>query len=112
MSIKTYLLNSENQDQQILGFLLTSGLNFKKVDLVTNDKSNSVFFVETTNSQDEKNINSFVKENDLQKPKTILSNNKVTNGLKVIGTFKKLGDKAKRDIYFLDKSTNNKFVIE
>ena len=112
MSVKTYLIEAENQDQQINSFLLTNGLNFRKVNFFVNEASNFVFFVEVSNQEDEKLLVNFVKNNDLKKPKTILSNNKVMSGLKVLGTFKKLDEKAKRTEYFLDKSTNNKFVIE
>jgi len=113
--MKTFIINldeiSSEKFREVIGFILRVGLNFRKIDLVKDEKTLSNLVVEVETKAEEKSFSDFLKKNDISKPITILSNNNATIGLKVIGKFKQLGDNAKANVYYQDKSTGRKFVI-
>jgi hypothetical protein len=113
--MKTFIINldelSPERFKEVIGFILSVGLNFRKLELVKDDKAVSSLIVEVETKTEEKSFSDFLKKNDVSTPMTILSNNNVTIGLKVIGKFKQLGENAKSNAYYHDKSTGRKFVI-
>lgn len=113
--MKTFIINldeiSSEKFREVIGFILVVGLNFRKVDLVKDDKTISSLIVEVETKAEEKSFSDFLNKNDISTPITILSNNNATIGLKVIGKFKQLGENAKSSTYYQDKSTGRKFVI-
>jgi hypothetical protein len=97
--------------RELLGFTLTVGLNFRKIDFVKDDKSSRVLVIEVETKAEEKALDEFLKLKDIDKPITVLSDNKATIGTKTIGTFKILGSGALAEAFYLDKTTGKKFVI-
>jgi hypothetical protein len=113
--MSTFIINldelSSEKFREIIGFILRVGLNFRKIDLVKDDKTSSSLIVEVETKTEEKSFSDFLNKNDVHNPMNILSDNNVTIGLKVIGKFKQLGENAKSSTYYQDKSTGRKFVI-
>jgi hypothetical protein len=104
-------LSSENF-RNLIGFTLRVGLNFRKIDSIDKDKTSQLMLIETSTKAEEKALSDLFDRLEIEKPRTILPNNKVTHGLKVLGTFKQLAKESNRDVFYLDKSTGKKFVIE
>lgn len=113
--MKTFLIDTDSLSPQIfrelLGFVLQSGLNFRKIDLVKDKVIGGTLVVETSNKNEEKSLNEFLELSDIEKPISILSNNKATVGIKVLGTFKQLGKDNKEKFYYQDRSTGKCFII-
>lgn len=113
--MKTFFIDLDNLSSEIfkelLGFTLTVGLKFRKIELIRDDKSSRILVIEVESKAEEKALNEFFKCNEVEKPITVLSNNKATIGLKPIGTFKQLGKDINSDAFYLDKTTGKKFVI-
>lgn len=114
--MKTFLIDLDSLSpevfRELLGFILTVGLNFRKIDLVRDNVTTSrSLVVETATKAEEKGLNDFLAKNEVEKPISILNNNKATVGIKVLGTFKQLGKNATAELYYQDKSTGKRFVI-
>ena len=113
--MKTYFIDLDSLSSEIfkelLGFTLTVGLKFRKIDLIKDDKASRVLVLEIETKAEEKALNEFFKQREVDRPITVLSNNKATIGLKTIGTFKQLGKDAISEAFYLDKTTGKKFVI-
>lgn len=113
--MKTFFIDLETLSQEnnktLLGYVLTQGLKFRKIDLVKNDISSKVLVVETETIAESKAFSEFLAKNEIPVPITILPNNKAVIGLKSIGKLKLLGENAKSNAYYLDKTTNKKLVI-
>lgn len=113
--MKTFFIDLESLSQEnnrdLLGFVLTVGLNFRKIELVKEGVNTKVLAVETETLAESKALSDFFSKRELAAPVTILVNNKATIGLKSIGKLKQLGDKATAQAYYLDKTTGRRLVI-
>lgn len=110
--MSTFILDLSKLDQQvikeILGFSLTVGLNFKKLNLVDLEITKDVLFVETETKAEEKSLKKLL--NDLNVSNDIINaNNKVVSNNKRLGVFLKTKDNTKP--FFVDKTTGNTFKI-
>lgn len=113
--MKTFFIDldslSSDVFRDLLGFILTVGLNFRKIELVKDNSTSRTLVVETASRAEEKALNEFLTRNEVEKPISILANNKATVGLKTIGVLKQLGKNATAEMYYLDKSTGKRFII-
>jgi hypothetical protein len=113
--MKTFFIDldsmSLDDSRDLLGFVLTVGLKFRKIELVKNEASSRALAVETETLAESKALSDFFEKRLLEKPITILSNNKATIGLKTIGKLKLLGENANAPAYYLDKITGKRLVI-
>ena len=113
--MKTFFIDldgmSLEDSRDLLGFIITVGLKFRKIELVRNEVSSKALAVETETLTESKALNEFFDKRLLEKPITILSNNKAIVGLKTIGKLKLLGENANAPAYYLDKTTGKRLVI-
>lgn len=113
--MKTFFIDleslSQGDNRELLGFVLTIGLKFKKIELVKDGVNTKVLAVETETLAESKALSEFFSKRELAAPITVLTNNKATIGLKNIGKLKQLGDKATAQAYYLDKTTGKRLVI-
>jgi hypothetical protein len=113
--MKTFLIDLDSLSpevfRELLGFILTVGLNFRKIDLIRDNVTSRTLVVETATKAEEKGLSDFLDKREVEKPISILSNNKATVGIKVLGTFKQLGKNATAELYYQDKSTGKRFII-
>jgi hypothetical protein len=113
--MKTFFIDldslSHDTFKNLIGFVLTVGLKFRKIDLIKDEKSTSTMVIETETKGEEKGLHEFLKKNEVDSPITILSNNNATVGLKVIGKLKQLPIEKTSSVFYLDKSTGKRFVI-
>lgn len=113
--MKTFFIDldslSPENNRDLLGFILTVGLKFKKIELIKNNVANKTLVVETETLAESKALSEFFTKRELSAPITVLANNKATIGLKSIGKLKQLGDKAMAQAYYLDKTTGKRLII-
>lgn len=113
--MKTAIINLDDLTpevfKELMGFVLTIGLNFRKLDQKKESGTGRCLFVELETKAEEKALKEFLTKNEIPLPITILPNNKAVIGLKSIGKLKLLGENAKSNAYYLDKTTNKRLVI-
>ena len=68
--MKTFFIDldslSPEKFKQLIGFILTTGLSFRKIDLVKSEKVNSTLVVETETRAEERSFNEFLKRNEIE----------------------------------------------
>lgn len=113
--MKTFFVDLDNLSsetfREVIGFILTVGLNFRKIDLIKADKAYRVLVIECSSKAEERGLKSFLDKHKVSEPIVIDSTNKANLGFKRLGALKQLGTKQVNDFY-LDKSTGKKFIIE
>jgi hypothetical protein len=111
--MKTLIINidtiSSDKQKDLLGFILTTGLNFRKINEVKSGVNSKVLFVETETRAEEIAFKSFLSKNDICMPVSIERGNKAILEGKNLGTFTLLTNDA--ETYFQDVSTGKKFTI-
>lgn len=106
--MKTFIieLKDVNQDicKDILGSILTVGLNFRKID---DSNNNKVLFVETETLKEQKFLSGLLKDY-LIFFKVINSKNEVFEEASIIGKFQECKGS---DFIYQDKTNNKRFII-
>jgi hypothetical protein len=110
--MKTLILDLSSLEKEItrelLGFTLTLGLNFRKINKIENEQLKDVLFIELLTAREEKTIKEFLTENRIINFLVIGKNNSVKDNGKTLGVFRST---QKTNNVFLDKSTGKKFEI-
>lgn len=113
--MKTFFIDYESltveQRRDILGYILTNGLNHRKIDFIKADDINKALVVEAQSGDELKAFEAFLNANDIPKQITISANNKATIGTKVLGKLKLLGENVIAQKYYKDNTTGKRFVI-
>lgn len=113
--MKTFFIDLDSLSSEVfkelLGFTLTVGLKFRKIDLIKDDKTSRVLVIEVETKAEDKALNDFLNKNDIENPITISKTNKASINSKEIGILKQLGKNAIRETYYQDKSTGKRFII-
>ena len=96
--------------KDLLGFLLTQGYNFRKLEFVNALKNSQQFVIEAGNKREEIALNAFLKKAKVSISLMVESSGKAGLKGKKLGTFKELsGDTVIS--HYLDKSTGKKFAV-
>ena len=110
--MKTFLIDLDNISpevfKELMGFILTVGLNFRKLDRKIESGLGKTLFVELATKSEEKALNEFLDKQGISKPIVIGNANKANLEGKKIGTFSAVSDVGAE---YLDKSTGKKFSI-
>lgn len=110
--MKTFLIELDNISpevfKELMGFILTVGLNFRKIDKMESSGTGKTLFVELATKSEEKALNEFLDKQGIPKPIVIGNANKAILDGKKIGTFSAVNDVSAE---YLDKSTGRKFSI-
>jgi hypothetical protein len=111
--MKTYLIDLDNLNsdlcKDLIGFILTVGLNFRKLDRFKDSKTGKTLVVELETIAEDKALKTFLEKRGVSNS-IIIKNDKaaVLNGKK-IGIFNQVTN-ADNDFY-VDNSTGRKFLI-
>jgi hypothetical protein len=113
--MKTFFIDldsvSSEAFREVLGYVLTVGFKFRKIDLVKDSLTSRVLVVETETRTEEKAFKEFLKKNEIVEPIAVLNNRKAVVGLKTIGNFKQLEKNETANIFYLDKTNGKRFII-
>jgi hypothetical protein len=96
--------------KDLLGFLLTQGYNFRKVEFISQLQKSQTIVIECGNKREELALNAFL--NQAKVSITLMVENSGKAGLKgkKLGTFKELSGVVETS-HYLDKSTGKRFAI-
>ena len=86
-------------------------MNFRKIDLVTQNKTSQTLVIETSTKGEETALKAFLDKESIAIPITIGNANKANLGTKKLGTFSQVEDVSGLNSYYLDKSTGKKFTL-
>jgi hypothetical protein len=110
--MKTYLIDLDNLNldlsKELVGFILTVGLNFRKVDRFKDSKTGRTLVVELTTIAEDKALKDFLGRKGISSPITVKKDMLAVLSGKKIGIFKQV---LESDDYYLDSSTGKKFSI-
>ena len=111
--MKTYLINLDGIDSEIfknlMGFILTAGLNFRKVDQKTESGTGRTLFVELATKGEETALKAFLEKQNVTLPIIIGTANKANLAGKKLGVFSQVENPIGN--YYQDKTTGKKFAI-
>jgi len=110
----TFLVNLDeitmDTCKELIGFILTIGLNFRKIDRRLDDKTEKILFIETETEKEKNALSDFLYNLEMSEITKIDNENKVFLNEARIGIFKRMENEIKGD-HFVDLSTNKKFKI-
>jgi hypothetical protein len=113
--MKTFFIDLDNLSsenfREVIGFILTVGLNFRKIDLIKDEKTSRVLVIECQTRAEERAFKLFLDKHNVLEPVIIDNLNKATIGFKRLGTIKQVGSRQVSSFY-LDKSSGKRFIIE
>lgn len=111
--MKTFLIDLDGLAPEIfkelMGFILTIGLNFRKVDQRTESGTGRTLFVELATKSEEKALKEFLSKQNIASPIVIGNENKASLNGKSIGIFSQVNQVDGN--YYLDTTTGKKFAI-
>ena len=110
--MKTAIIDLDNISlelfKELMGFTLTVGLNFRKLDQKTESGTGRALFIELATKAEEKALNELLNKLGITPPVIIGSGNKAVSGGKKLGTFKQT---ETTNAQYLDKTTGKAFSI-
>jgi hypothetical protein len=111
--MRTYLIDLDNLNlelcMELMGFILTVGLAFRKVNRQETGKVGKTLFVELKTISEEKALKDFLTKQGISRPIVIKNDNRAILDGKKLGTFSEVLN-PENDFY-LDNSTGKKFSI-
>ncbi len=96
--------------KELLGFLLTQGYNFRKVEFISQLQKSQTIVIECGNKRDELALNKFLKQAKVSISLMVESSGKAELKGKKLGNFKELSGDVVIS-HYLDKSTGKKFAV-
>ncbi len=111
--MKTYLIDldgiSPETFKSLMGFVLTAGLNFRKLDQKTESGTGRTLFVELNTKSEETALKAFLDKQGVSVPVIIGNANKASLSGKKLGVFSSVDNPI--GSYYQDKTTGKKFAI-
>ena len=110
--MKTAIIDLDNISselfKELMGFTLTAGLNFRKLDQKTESGTGRALFIDLATKEEEKALNELLTKLGITPPVLIGNENKASLDGKKIGVFARVEiEKAK----YIDKTTGRSFSI-
>lgn len=109
--MKTIFIDIADNRQELSGFFLSNGYNFRLIDFVQGEKSNKVFVVEAGSKPEEKALKAFIKEVKASVSLVVENGNKAGLKGKKLGIFTEVAKDYPFVGYWLDKSTGKAYAI-
>lgn len=113
--MKTFIIDldgmSSELSRELMGFVLTIGLNFRKIDQCLSSKTGRTLLVELETRAEEKALRQFLDNNFIGQPITIGNDNKANLNGKKVGVFTQVSNTDGLSNFYLDKSTGKKFTL-
>lgn len=111
--MKTYIIDLDGINpetfKELMGFTLTVGLNFRKLDQKTESGTGRTLFIELATKAEEKALNELLTSISITQPVIIGSANKASLDGKKLGIFSLVENPIGN--YYQDKTTGKKFAI-
>lgn len=111
--MKTYLIDLDGINpetfKELVGFILTAGLNFRKLDQKTESGTGRTLFIELATKGEETALKAFLERQGIALPIVIGNANKASLDGKKLGIFSVVNDPA--GTYYHDRTTGKKFSI-
>jgi hypothetical protein len=111
--MKTYLIDLDGINPEIfknlMGFVLTVGLNFRKIDQKTESGTGKTLFVELSTKSEETALKAFLEKLGINSPIVIGDANKANLKGKKLGVFSAVSNPEGN--HYQDKTTGKKFAI-
>lgn len=111
--MKTYLIDLDGINpetfKELMGFILTAGFNFRKLDQKTESGTGRTLFVELATKSEETALKAFLERQGIALPIVIGNANKASLDGKKLGVFSAVDDPIGN--YYQDKTTGKKFSI-
>lgn len=111
--MKTYLIDLDGINpetfKELMGFILTVGLNFRKLDQKTESGTGRTLFVELATKSEETALKAFLERQGIALPIIIGNANKASLSGKKLGIFSVVNNPT--GTYYQDKTTGKKFSI-
>ena len=111
--MKTYLIDldgiSPETFKELMGFILTIGFNFRKLDQKTESGTGRTLFVELATKSEEKALKTFLNKQGVVVPIVIGNDNKANLEGKKLGIFSVVNNPI--GTYYQDNKTGKKFAI-
>jgi hypothetical protein len=111
--MKTYLIDLDGINSEsfknLMGFILTVGLNFRKLDQKTESGTGRALFVELLTKREETALKEFLEGEGIVAPIIIGKENKAILSGKKLGKFTLIDNPI--GTYYQDSSTGKKFSI-
>jgi hypothetical protein len=97
--------------RDLVGFVLSQGYNFRQIERVNADGTNSVLVIEAGNKTEEKALNAFLKKAKLSVSMVVENDGKAGKSGKKLGTFREALTPSKDKGFFKDKTTGKTFEV-
>jgi hypothetical protein len=111
--MKTYIIDLDGINtesfKELMGFILTVGLNFRKLDQKTESGTGRTLFVELATKSEETALKAFLEKQSIIPPIIIGNANKANLAGKNLGVFSLVENPI--GSYYQDKTTGKKFAI-
>lgn len=111
--MKTYLIDLDGINpetfKELMGFVLTAGLNFRKLDQKTESGTGRTLFIELATKSEETALKAFLERQGIASPVIIGNANKASLDGKKLGVFSSIENPIGN--YYQDKTTGRKFAI-
>ena len=111
--MKTYLIDLDGINPEtfktLMGFVLTVGLNFRKLDQKTESATGRTLFIETLTKREEMALKAFLDKEAIAAPIIIGNDNKANLEGKKLGIFSVVNNPI--GTYYQDNKTGKKFAI-
>lgn len=97
--------------KDLIGFILSRGINFRKIELVSGDKIGQSLVVEFSSRSEETALKEFLKEQGISSPIVLGNGNKATLDGKKLGVFSQVREVSGLPSYWLDRTSGKKFAL-
>jgi hypothetical protein len=113
--MKTYFIDldvlTSELFKDLIGYVLKKGIAFRKIDLVTQNKTGQTLVIESANRSEETALKAFLEELGIATPIIVGNDNKAKLGDKKLGKFCQVSDISGLASYYLDRSSGKKFTL-
>lgn len=113
--LKTYLIDIDalqNESfKELVGFVLTIGLAFRKIDLISGENTGQCLVIELATKGEETALRRFLNDVGAASPIVIKNDNKATLDGKKLGYFSQVRDVTSFASYYVDKTSGKKFAL-
>jgi hypothetical protein len=110
--MKTIFIDIADNRKEISGFLLSNGYNFRQIDFISDDKNSKIFVVEAGNKREERALKAFILQAKASVRLVVENGNKAGLKGKKLGIFQELLTPFESSVYYLDRTTGKKYVVD
>lgn len=114
--MKTYIIDLDVLTSEVfrslIGFILSRGINFRKIDLFSSGRIGQSLVIEVIGKAEETLLKAFLKELNIASPIIVSDNGAAKLDGKKLGTFCQVKTTEGLASFYLDKTSGKKFAIQ